>query len=152
MAEALYRLGNLNDREGKQKMALASFEAASKLGQQLVDQDPQNDKRRMELMIDLAHVGQIEKATTIAGQLGAEPNLDNELRVQIARCYAQCARSAPDSQAALKQGFLLKAMESLHEAVANGFRDRVNLQTEPDLDPLHSRSDFQALVAGIQHK
>jgi tetratricopeptide (TPR) repeat protein/tRNA A-37 threonylcarbamoyl transferase component Bud32 len=152
MAEALYRLGNLSDREGKQKMALASFEAASKLGQQLVDQDPQNDKRRMELMIDLAHVGQIEKASTIAGQLGAEPNLDNELRVQIARCYAQCARSAPDSQAALKQGFLLKAMESLHEAVANGFRDRVNLQTEPDLDPLHSRSDFQALVAGIQHK
>ena len=62
VAEALYRLGNLSDREGKQKMALASFEAASKLGQQLVDQDPQNDKRRMELMIDLAHVGQIEKS------------------------------------------------------------------------------------------
>jgi tetratricopeptide (TPR) repeat protein/tRNA A-37 threonylcarbamoyl transferase component Bud32 len=150
LADILYRLGSLSDREGKQKMALESFETASKLGQQLVDQDPQNDKRLMELMIELAHVGQIEKAAAIAGQLSTEPNLDNELRVQIARCYAQCARSAPASHAALKEGFLLKAMEGLRAAVSNGFRDRVSLETEPDLDPLHSRSDFQALVAGIQ--
>jgi tetratricopeptide (TPR) repeat protein/tRNA A-37 threonylcarbamoyl transferase component Bud32 len=150
LAMALYLLGNLGDREGNQKFALGSFEAARKLGQELVDEDPHNDKRLMELMEQLAHVGQIDKAVGIIQQLSAVPVQDNELRLQIARCYAQCARNAPDSQAARKEDFLLKAVESLRAAVANGFRDSVTLQTEPDLDPLRARNDFRALVAGIQ--
>jgi len=150
MAEALYRLGNLSDREGKQKMALASFEAASKLGQQLVDEDPKNDRRLMELMAALAHVGKVDQAAAIAGRLGTLPNVDNELRVELAGCYAQCARGTPESQSARKADFLFKAMDNLRAAVANGYRDRVYIETEPDLDPLHNRNDFRALVASIQ--
>ena len=150
LAMALYLLGNLGDREGNQKFALGSFEAARKLGQELVDEDPHNDKRLMELMEQLAHVGQIDKAVGIIQQLSAVPVQDNEMLLQIPRCYAQCARNAPDSQAARKEDFLLKAVESLRAAVANGFRDSVTLQTEPDLDPLRARNDFRALVAGIQ--
>lgn len=150
LAMSFYLLGSLGDREGNEKSALESFEAARKLGQQLVDADPQNDKRLMELMEQLAHVGQIDKAVAIIGRLSAVPIQDNELRVEIARCYAQCARNATGSQAARKEEFKLKAMENLRAAVANGFRDRVTLETEPDLDPLHNRDDFRALVASIQ--
>ncbi len=149
LATSLYTLGNLGDREGNKKAALDSFEAARRLSQQLVDDDPHNDKRSMELMLRLAHVGQIDEAAAIAARLSAIANVDNELRVEIARCYAQCARSAPESQAARKAGFLLNAMENLRAAVANGYRNRVTLETEPDLDPLRARTDFQALVAGI---
>ena len=70
-----------------------------KLSQQLVDEDPHNDKRSMELMTSLAHVGQIDKAAGIADRFNAGPRLDNELRLEIARCYAQCARGAQDGQA-----------------------------------------------------
>jgi tetratricopeptide (TPR) repeat protein/tRNA A-37 threonylcarbamoyl transferase component Bud32 len=152
LSTSFYMLGNLGDREGNQKFALESFQAASKLSQGLVDEDPHNDRRLMELMVALAHLGQIDKAVAIIGQLSAVPVQDNELRVDIARCYAQCARSASGSQAARKEGFLLKSMENLRAAVANGFRDRVALETEPDLDPLHTRDDFRALVASIQPK
>jgi hypothetical protein len=103
----------------------------------------------MELMTSLAHVGQIDKAAGIADRFSAGPRLDNELRLEIARCYAQCARGAQDGQAARKAGFQLKAIEVLRAAVANGFRDRVDLDTEPDLDPLRSREDFQSLVAKL---
>jgi tetratricopeptide (TPR) repeat protein/tRNA A-37 threonylcarbamoyl transferase component Bud32 len=152
LAMSFYRLGSVGDLEGNKKSALESFEAARKLGQQLVDEDPQNDKRLMELMEQLAHVGQIDKAVAIIGQLSAVPVQDNELRVEIARCYAQSARTATGSQAARKEEFLLAAMESLRAAVANGFRDPVTLETEPDLDPLRTRNDFRALVASIQPK
>ena len=152
LAISFYRLGSVGDREGNQKFALESFQAASKLSQQLVDEDPHNDRRRMELMVELAHLGQIDKAAVIAGQLAAIPNADNELRVELAQCYVQCARNAPAGLAARKEGFLLKAMENLRAAVANGFRDRVALETEPDLDPLHTRNDFRALVTNIQPK
>jgi hypothetical protein len=55
----------------------------------------------------------------------------------------------PDGQAARKAGFQLKAIEVLRAAVADGFRDRVYLDTEPDLDPLRTREDFQAVVAKL---
>jgi tetratricopeptide (TPR) repeat protein/tRNA A-37 threonylcarbamoyl transferase component Bud32 len=149
LAISLYRLGSLADREKNEKAALESFEASRKLSQQLVDEDPHNDKRSMELMTSLAHVGQIDKAAGIADRFSAGPKLDNELRLEIARCYAQCARGALDGEAALKAGLQLKAIEVLRAAVANGFRDRVYLDTEPDLDPLRNREDFQALVAKL---
>jgi hypothetical protein len=104
----------------------------------------------MELMRSLAHVGQIDKAAGIADRFSAGPKLDNELRLDIAQCYAQCARRVPDGQAARKAGFQLKGIEVLRAAVANGFRDRVSLETEPDLDPLRTREDFQALIAKLR--
>jgi tetratricopeptide (TPR) repeat protein len=152
LADVNAEIGNLGDREGNQKFASQSFAAATNLGQQLVDADPQNARRLMELMRYLAHVGQVDKAAAIAAKLGAVPNVDNELHVELAQCYAQCARSARASQAARKEDFLLKAIENLRAAVANGFRDRVILETEPDLDPLHTRDDFRTLVASIKTK
>jgi serine/threonine-protein kinase len=149
LAISLYRLGSLCDREKSEKAALEAFEASRKLSQQLVDDDPHNDKRLMELMTVLAHTSQIEKAVGIADRFSAGPKLDNELRLDIVRCYAQCARVVPDGQAARKSGFQLKAIEVLRAAVADGFRDRVYLDTEPDLDPLRTREDFQAVVAKL---
>jgi tetratricopeptide (TPR) repeat protein/tRNA A-37 threonylcarbamoyl transferase component Bud32 len=150
LAASLYRLGSLADREKNEEAALGAFEESRKLLQRLVDDDPHNDKRLMELMRALAHTSQIEKAAGIADRFSAGPKLDNELRLEMTRCYAQCARRTPDGQAARKAGFQLKAVEVLRAAVANGFRDRVYLDTEPDLDPLRTREDFQALVARLR--
>ena len=41
-------------------------------------------------------------------------------------------------------------MQALRAAVANGYHDRVSLDTEPYLDPLRTRDDFRALVAGLR--
>ena len=142
--------GTSRTREKDDKAASVAFEAARKLQQQLVDIDEHNDKRLLELMATLAHVGQIEKATAIADRLNAGPKLDNELRLEIARCYAQCARGTPNDQAERQQTFSVKAMETLRAAVSHGFRDRVYLETEPDLEPIRNRDDFKQILAGIR--
>ena len=71
------------------------------------------------------------------------------MRLEIARCYAQCARHTPAGQAEKSQRFLVKAVETLRKSVDNGFKDYVYVESEPDLDPLRARGDFKALLAKI---
>jgi hypothetical protein len=44
------------------------------------------------------------------------------------------------------------AIEFLHGAVAKGFQSVPQLKSDPDLDPLHSREDFQELVQEVEQK
>ena len=147
---SLYHLGNLADREKDPKAAREAFEAAYKVQQALVDLDEKNDKRLYELAPTLAHVGQVDKAAELADRLGAGPNVDNELRVALARCYAQCARATPPEKSGRARTFLVKAVETLRAAVKEGYRDRVTLEAEPDLDPLRGLEEFRTLVAGVR--
>lgn len=150
LAIGLYRLGSLADREKNEKAVTEAFQEARVLVQQLVDADEHNGRRQVELMKTLAHVGQIENAARIAERLNLRPNLDNELRVDIAYCYAQCGRFTPADQAETAQTYLVQSVTTLGIAIDNGFKDHVLMQTEPDLDPLRSRGDFQALLAKIR--
>jgi hypothetical protein len=45
---------------------------------------------------------------------------------------------------------LVKAVDAVRTAVREGFRDRVYLETEPDLEPIRNRDDFKALLGEIQ--
>jgi hypothetical protein len=42
-----------------------------------------------------------------------------------------------------------RAMQWLHRAVAAGYRNVALMQTDPDLDPLRSRPDFQLLMMDL---
>ena len=56
----------------------------------------------------------------------------------------------PKDQAERQQTFQVKAIQTLRAAVSNGFRDRVYLETEPDLDPIRNRDDFKQIVGDIR--
>jgi tetratricopeptide (TPR) repeat protein len=147
LAMVHYRLGTLADREKDDKAAMAAFEAARAIEEKLVSQDPGNEKRLLELMKCLARVGQVDQAADIADRMSAGPNADNELRIDIAGTYAQCARYTPAPQGEKAQTFQVKAVDAIRTAVRAGFRDRVYLEDEPDLDPIRNRDDFQKLLA-----
>jgi len=98
-------------------------------------------------MRSLAHAGQVDRAAGIADRLLAGPHADNELNIDIARTYAQCARATPAAQGEAARAFQAKAVEAIRAAVREGFRDRVYLEDEPDLDPIRHRDDFRKLVA-----
>ncbi len=132
LAFVFYRLGNLSDREKDEKSAIKAFETAREIEEKLVAEDPGNEKRLFELMESLAHVGQVDRAAGIADRMIAGPNIDNELRIDIARAYAQCARQAPAMQIEKKKAFEVKAIEAIRTAVREGFRDGVYLRDEPD--------------------
>jgi tetratricopeptide (TPR) repeat protein len=147
LAYVFLRLGDLSTREKNDAGALQMFQAALQVQQKIVDGDPKNEKHLMEFMVMLAAAGQEAKATEIADRFNAGSNIDNELRVAIAQCFAMCARA--DNSVSLQQTYTRKALESLRAAVANGYRDRANLETEPELDPLRTNADFRSLLAGI---
>jgi serine/threonine-protein kinase len=54
-----------------------------------------------------------------------------------------------DAGRAARQRLEEQAMAALRRAVEGGFRNREHLEREPDLESLHSREDFRALVASI---
>ncbi len=145
----LYRLGNLADREKDEKVAKETFEVARKIQEKLVADDPSNDKRLIELMPTLAHVGLVDRASAIADRLNAGPKADNEMRLESARAYAQCARHTPAAQAEKADAFLRKSTATLRLAIDGGFKDYVYMESEPDLDSLDARDDFKALLARI---
>jgi serine/threonine protein kinase/tetratricopeptide (TPR) repeat protein len=149
LAIVLYRLGSLADREKDEKAATTAFEAAREIEEKLVSQDPTNDRRLLELMQSLAHVGQVDRAAEIADRMIAGPRADNELRIVVAGTYAQCARHTPAAQGEKALAFRVKAVEAVRAAVREGYRDRAYLEDEPDLDPVRDREDFRKLVAEV---
>lgn len=129
-----YRLGCLDTLEGKQDEAKLRFARSLEIRRKLLAIEPTNEKRQDELMLALARNGLIEEATKIAEVFLAKKDLDNEIRIDIARTFCQCA--AATSDAGLAEKFLLRAREAIAQAKANGYQDEVLLENETDLAPL----------------
>src|SRR5262249_45967765 len=115
---------------------------------QLADKDPINERRKMELMLVLAHCGECEKAAGIATDLEKKVKPDAEFLIDLARTYAQCA--AADGKLASR--YTAEALRVLRAAVALGYRDQAYLKLEVDLDPIRSSPEFTRLVEQIHGK
>ena len=146
----LYRLGNLADLEKKTDEAGREYEASLKIREDLAKVSENNDRRQTELMLALAHAGQPGRALELADRFSVGPNVDREQRIFLASCYAQVARATPPEKAEQVQTALVKAVDAVRTAVREGFRDRVYLETEPDLEPIRNRDDFKQILGEIR--
>jgi hypothetical protein len=99
-------------------------------------------------MFVLSRCGQHERVGAIAQKLRAGKSQDRELLVEVACCYALCAGAAADD-AELKRRYTHEALATLGQAIAQGFQDRLCLETEPDLDPIRGEPGFKELVAKV---
>jgi tetratricopeptide (TPR) repeat protein/tRNA A-37 threonylcarbamoyl transferase component Bud32 len=146
----LYRLGNLADLEKNADLARRQYAESLKIREDLAKISEANDRRQTELMLALAHAGQTVKALELADRFSAGPNVDREQRIFLAACYAQVARATPADKAEQVQTALVKAVGAVRTAVGEGFRDRVYLETEPDLEPIRNRDDFKQVLGEIR--
>jgi serine/threonine-protein kinase len=92
----------------------------------------------------------------IATLEGLESKFETKLTLdqyQLACDHARLAQlaGAVDSGLSAAEGpaELDRAMECLCAAVAAGFRDLAHIRTDPDLDPLRARTDFQLLMMDL---
>jgi hypothetical protein len=149
---AHYRMATLARRTGDDATAERSNQACLDIRQKLAAKDPNNVRRQMELLLILPRCGQHAGAAERAARLEGGPNVDRELLVEVAQCYAQCAAAAElkaeDSR--LRQEYLDRAVAAIRQALAKGFKDAVMLETEPDLDPLRSHPGFQAVLVQLK--
>ena len=66
------------------------------------------------------------------------------------RLAEQDQRLPAERRREVAQGYADRAVASLRQAVAKGYKNLDPLKTHPDLEPLRSRPDFQALVASLE--
>ncbi len=149
LSMTLYRLGNLADLDKKPNEARPFYDASLGVREELAKVSENNDRRQTELMLALAHSTQYQRASELADRFSAGPNVDREQRIFLASCYSQVARSTPADKPEQVQTALVKAVEAVKTAVREGFRDRVYLETEPDLEPIRDRVDFKAALESI---
>jgi tetratricopeptide (TPR) repeat protein/tRNA A-37 threonylcarbamoyl transferase component Bud32 len=142
----LGRLGRLEETAQQPGAARSAFLEAYRLAEENYRIDEKNDVRRMALLKLLPRVGQVERALEMADRIAAGPKVDSELWVELACCYAQCARSLPPEKAEGARACQIKAVDAVRSAIRGGFRDKIALEIEPDLDPIRPRDDFQEVL------
>lgn len=143
-----YRMGILARRAGDKAEAERHFAESLALREAIAALDPNNDARRMELMLALATCGEHVRAVEIAESVRAGSK-DPELLCEVARCYAQCSASLRDSDAPRADTYATASIAALAEAIDDGYSDRVAFDTDPDLDPVRDLPGYRALSERI---
>lgn len=116
------------------------------LRESLVDKKAPNVKRQMEWMLALAQCGKHVEATELAENIQQESKSDNEVLLDVARCYAQSAEAARH-QLELAARYTQKSLAALRAARQAGYNDMFNLEVDADLEPLRRNPDFQNLIS-----
>jgi serine/threonine-protein kinase len=71
----------------------------------------------------------------------------------LARCVPLAEKDATLPEARrqeLAHSYADRAVDTLRQAVKNGFKDAAHLKKDPDLDPLRQRADFQQLLQDLE--
>jgi tetratricopeptide (TPR) repeat protein len=147
---AFYRLGNLALRMQEADSAREQFEESRKIRQSLADRSPESDRRQMELMVALAHCGELEQATRLAEKYAQSDTVDNEMLLDLSRCFAQCAAAAASDGTDMQVQYGQRAIDAIAKATFRGYRDAVYLEFEPDLDPIRNHAAFIQILDRVR--
>jgi serine/threonine-protein kinase len=151
-------------RVGKPAEALPEFERALAIMQKLADANPNVIQWQSELALDLGYVASagrkvgrtaeavasLRRAVAIWTRLASRTPHDlYNLACAHGNLADLAAESGSGMTAAEGRAEADRAMESLRQAVAAGYRNLTVMRTDSDLDPLRSRDDFQALMMDL---
>jgi tetratricopeptide (TPR) repeat protein len=140
---AHYRLGSANQRLGTTAEADKQFHDCLAIRKDLAAEDPANAYVQIDLMLALARCGQFREAADLADKLRARAPRDPAMLFFSACTYALCGGPERPDKTRL-------ALDTLERAVANGYRDPVGLNTDPDLDSARGDPRFKAVIETIK--
>jgi tetratricopeptide (TPR) repeat protein len=150
LSAAQYRLGvtagRLPDPPGGASVAARQFDECLKLRVELAKIDPKDTQAQFEAMLILARVGRQAEAEKSALALVAQASGDPRVLFQAA-CGLALAVVGPDQAASDR--CRERALQVLGDLLKNGWKDRVTLETDPDLEPVRADPRFAALLAGM---
>jgi hypothetical protein len=149
LSQAYYRRATASLRLGETAAAEQDYRRCLELREKFAARHPQDQEARTALMVSLARCGQHERAVTLAEELRTAGRKGPRLLFHIACCYALCVPTVPDD---LRQRFIGKAVEALEQAIALGYRDRVDIETDPDLDAIRREPGYRAAIERLQKK
>jgi serine/threonine-protein kinase len=154
-ANVLYDLGVVESMLGEDKKAEAHFQACLKNRIVQLQADKNNLQRKVELFLVQARLGMHQEAAKGArDMIETAPKHPGKLfsaACGLGLCIPAVAQSKkPETtiadMRALQQKYADKAIEALREAIRNGFKDKLALETMPDLEPLKKYDGYQELL------
>jgi serine/threonine-protein kinase len=157
LARAYYDLGTAAACAKNPTEAEKNFRESLATRQKRADADPDDVALKKDLMITLARAGDHKQAAKIAEEIRRLPE-DGGSLVEVAGCYALCVlavsrvKQEHNSETdVLRKDYADQAIRALQQAVTQGYRNVVNLKTEPDLDAIREQPEFKALLENVQN-
>jgi serine/threonine-protein kinase len=151
-----YHLGAARQLLGDAASAERHFRDCLQVRQKLQKDDSKNVQRQIELMLVQARLGDHEAAARAAAEVCAYAPQHPGKLFSAACGYALCvpaARAAKSGDAAALPGaYAGKALETLRQAVACGFKDRRALETSPDLEAVRGEDGYKTLLGGLARR
>ena len=128
---ALYRAGVLARVTGDSK-AEALFKECLTIREALA-KDQKNERRQVDLILVLARAGEHARAAALAEKFRGAT-------IATRRCCLNSLGVTPGARPRATRPYAAayeqKSVKAVTDAVASGYRDRVALETEPDLAPI----------------
>jgi tetratricopeptide (TPR) repeat protein len=152
LSRATYLLGTAHLRLHNTKLAEENYAKALQLRRELAERDSANFPKQKDYMVNLARCGFREAAVKMAEEIHKKSPKDVDTLLNIMRCYALCSAAAggrdektiPTAEkATLRDAHVASAASCLDQAIANGFRNVVDAETDPDIDAIRNYPAFQ---------
>ncbi|MGD9250712.1 MAG: tetratricopeptide repeat protein [Desulfobacterales bacterium] len=129
-ALAYNNLGIMASRQGDYRAGVTYFEQA-------LEAEPGMAKTHSNLAIALYHLGRLEEALeNFKRALALEPESPAAVHYNMACVLARLNRAD-------------QSLEQLRKAIAAGYKNRTQLENDPDLAPLRSRPAFKTLLNAL---
>jgi eukaryotic-like serine/threonine-protein kinase len=148
LAEILYYDATCALHSGDPGGAATNFHRCLELRKKLVS-EPAAKMSQIDLMVALARCGEHVEAAKIADALMTKPPTDEHLFFQVACGYALSAAAA-GSDATLSRRYTDAALDCLKKDKERGWTDVGTLETDPDLEPIRTNPQFQAILAELR--
>jgi tetratricopeptide (TPR) repeat protein len=157
------RLARFENGRGRAQAVLAWCDKGIQTLQRVIDLEPRHSLARRVLKdlrigraVALAQIGDYGQAAQGADEMAREDGLTPVDVYNLACVYARCAEAAgrdahlpPAGRAQLQERYAGLAMDSLRQALAQGFMSVPAIETEPDFVVLREREDFKKLLRAL---
>ncbi len=137
-----------------ESMAAADgYRKALETRERLAKKDPRNQIVQRDYLVSLARSGDFRRTEEQAASVRKTSPKDPDTLLDLARAYAllSAAAAAKGAQPPASAGYrspeqyAAQALEALAEARTNGFHNVVEIDTDPDLEPIRESAGFKKL-------
>jgi serine/threonine-protein kinase len=149
LSRATYLLGTAYLRLHNTKLAAENYAKALQMRRALAERDFANAPKQKDYMVNLARCGFPEAAVKMAEEIHQKSPRDVDTLLNLMRCYALCSAASAGpatptaEQAKARDTYAARAANCLEQAIANGSRNVVDVETDPDIDTIRTYPAFK---------
>jgi eukaryotic-like serine/threonine-protein kinase len=159
LSRARYLLGTAYLRLQNKQLAAQTYADALKMRQALAEKDSANLPKQKDYMVNLARCGQHQAAAKKGEEIYKKSPKDVDTLLNLMRCYALCSMTLGGPQdettpaagkVELRDAYASSAANYFEQAVANGCRNVVDMETDPDIDAIQTYAPFKRALAKLR--